>query len=878
MVFIFCDKCFGGVSGSHNSGCFSVAAMVRLRSIFLFGFSLLWLFVPVAVTSAVPVKKINRVVSFNLPKAPLSEALISLGVQANISVVVSSHHVFGHESPEVMGSFLVINALQRLLGDSGLVYEINAETNVVIVKRLDPFGAINGEGLDGAEKTQNMEEVYVVSARHRNEVLQDVPMSVVSFDAEALERSGTQNLVQLGSYVPNASFNIIRGTNSVLAAYIRGIGHANPIAGLETSVGTYIDDVFFNRPLSVVLDVYDAERVEILRGPQGTLYGRNTIGGAIKYVTKGLPDVPSMSIKLSAGSYNQKDVVAIGGTPVGESFKVGGSVAVLKRDGFGKNLTTGEEHYNKDILAFRGSAEFEPSDRLFVRASFDHAKDKSLVKSGYRLTANGGLRDSGNVYDTWAGISLSDHPVNANAVTSKGESVFVRWRIDESLTVESISAHRKDWGDLPTDIDSTEFRQAELHPRFENEQNSQELRLTYEAGDVYGILGVYLLDAKSMNAIDYITALDVVILTYDHVDAKSWSLFSSFDFSVSKTFSVSLGARYTNENRDMTVVRDTYFPASSGALVSPFFGSDAVRLPFQPPVYDEDGIEVWPRFSGNRQDDSITPTLSGSWKPTDRFHMYVAYRTGFKGGGFAPKGVFSDARLRKGFEPEKVTSYELGLKAALFDSRMNAGVSVFLSDYENIQVEAPLLMDLDGDGSFDGTVIATTNAESASISGSELSLDIVFLPEWKMDLSLGYTDAQFDRFLDDAGVNVADQREFVATPKTTASLSNEYMTPIAGGELSITASINYRSSVTLFQAPSELVDQSGYSVVNAGLTWTSGNDAWQVGLYGLNITDKRYRVSAYYESDDTEVLADGDIASVFFGDPRTFVMSITSRL
>ncbi len=864
---------------SNNFGVFPLVSMFQFRSISQVVFFLLCVFFSAVVVSGEPVRKTNRVVSFEIPKTLLSEALISLGVQANVSVVVSSDHVVSHESPRVIGDYTVAAALQRLLWGSGLVYEIHTETGVIIIKKnMEPIVHANDENPREIEKLQNLEEVYVVSARHRKEVLQDVPMSVVSFGAEELERSGTQNLVQLGSYVPNASFNIIRGTNSVLAAYIRGIGHANPIAGLETSVGTYIDDVYFNRPLSVVLDVYDAERVEILRGPQGTLYGRNTVGGAIKYVTKDLPDNPSMSIKLSAGSYNQNDVIAIGGTPLGESFKVGGSVAALTRDGFGKNLTTGEEHYNKDIFAYRTSAEFEPSDHVFMRASFDYAKDKSLVKSGYRLTENGVLRDSGNVYDTWAGITQSDHPVNTNSVTSRGESVVVRWRIKNSLTVESISAHRKDWGDLPTDIDSTELRVAELHPRFENEQNSQELRLTYESDDVYGIFGVYLLDAKSMNAIDYITALDLVILTFDRVDAKSWSLFSSFEFSISKAFSVSLGARYTNENRDMTVIRDTYFPASSGELVSPFFGSDAVRLPFQAPVYDENGIEVWPRFTGKRQDDSVTPALSGSWKPTDRLHMYAAYKTGFKGGGFAPKGVFSDARLRKGFEPEQVTSYELGLKTTLFESMVNVGLSMFFSDYEDIQVEAPLLMDLDGDGSFDGTVIATTNAESASILGGELELDMLLLPTWTMDLSLGYTDANFDRFLDDAGVNVAGQREFVATPKTTASLSNEYITTIAGSEISITASINYRSSVTLFQAPSQLVDQPGYSLLNVGLTWTSLNEKWQIGFYGLNVTDERYRVSAYYESDNTEVLAGGDIASVFFGDPRTFVVSVTSRL
>ena len=202
----------------------------------------------------------------------------------------------------------------------------------------------------------------IVTARRRNELLQDVPIAVTAYSSEQLDRQGALDLSDVADTTPNVNLETSRGTNTTLTAFIRGVGQQDPVAGFEQGVGIYLDDVYLNRPQGALLDIYDVERIEVLRGPQGTLYGRNTIGGAVKYVTRRLADVPAGSVRANVGTGNQLDVVMSASTPIGEAFKVGAAAARISRGGFGKNLTTDNDNYNKDILAARGTLEFEPSD------------------------------------------------------------------------------------------------------------------------------------------------------------------------------------------------------------------------------------------------------------------------------------------------------------------------------------------------------------------------------------------------------------------------------------------------------------------------------------------------------------------------------------
>ncbi|HLL58866.1 MAG TPA: TonB-dependent receptor plug domain-containing protein, partial [Allosphingosinicella sp.] len=180
-----------------------------------------------------------------------------------------------------------------------------------------------------AQEGSTQDTDIVVTARRRAESLQDVPIAVTAYSGEALERQGAIDITDISDTTPNVTLETSRGTNTTLTAFIRGVGQQDPVAGFEAGVGIYLDDVFLNRPQAAVLDIYDVERIEVLRGPQGTLYGRNTIGGAIKYVTRRLDDQPSLRARANLGTYKQADLIVSASTPLTDTVRVGVSGARL---------------------------------------------------------------------------------------------------------------------------------------------------------------------------------------------------------------------------------------------------------------------------------------------------------------------------------------------------------------------------------------------------------------------------------------------------------------------------------------------------------------------------------------------------------------------
>ncbi|TVS13963.1 MAG: TonB-dependent receptor, partial [Wenzhouxiangella sp.] len=255
-----------------------------------------------------------------------------------------------------------------------------ALTGGVVAQTPDP----DDERTEGAAAEATMDTIRV-TARRREETELDVPISITALSGEALSDVGAQDITYLKQAVPNTTLEVSRGTSNTLTAFIRGVGQQDPVAGFEAGVGIYVDDVFLNRPQGAVLDIFDVERIEVLRGPQGTLYGRNTIGGAVKYVTRRLGRDPRVSLRGSIGSFSQRDLVVSGEMPVSDTAAIGGAIATFNRDGFGTNLTTGKDNYDKDVLAGRASVEWTPTDQWFIRLAGDYFEDTSNPVGGHRL-------------------------------------------------------------------------------------------------------------------------------------------------------------------------------------------------------------------------------------------------------------------------------------------------------------------------------------------------------------------------------------------------------------------------------------------------------------------------------------------------------------
>ena len=421
-----------------------------------------------------------------------------------------------------------------------------------------------------------MDEIIVTTARRREESLMDVPLSISVLGGVDLERVGAVDIIEIAKQSPNVTLEVSRGTNTTLTAFIRGVGQQDPVAGFEAGVGLYVDDVYFNRPHAAVLDLYEVERIEVLRGPQGTLYGRNTIGGAIKYVTRRIEDDPMVRVRGSVGSYGQLDGLVTASGALTDTFRLGGTVASFNRDGYGDNLTLGGEQYDKDILGFRATAEWDVTDNLFLRLSGDHTEDSSSPKFGHRLmpAAVSGNPILGDVFDTEGGLNVPEQDVEMSGV-----SFLAEYEASDSWTFKAIVADREDSSWSPIDFDSLPADDLDVPVNYENEQTSVELQALFTGDRLSGVLGYYFLDANAFNDFDVVLGPtgDLIGLpglnanTLGDVNTETWSVFADFSYDLNDYWSLSLGGRYTVDERSSQVLRRTFVcPATDpAAAVSP---------------------------------------------------------------------------------------------------------------------------------------------------------------------------------------------------------------------------------------------------------------------------------------------------------------------
>ena len=407
--------------------------------------------------------------------------------------------------------------------------------------------------------------------------MQDVPIAVTAYSGEVLERQGAIDITDIGDTTPNVTIETSRGTNSTLTAFIRGIGQQDPVAGFEQGVGLYLDDVYLNRPQGAVLDIYDVERIEVLRGPQGTLYGRNTIGGAIKYVTRRLSNDPAFSARVTAGEFGQADAVATASYPIADILRVGVAGARLTRDGFGKNFTTGDENYNKDVLAGRVSAEIGRDDSALLRLSADYTRDESNPRGGHRLITSllTGAPVLDNEYNSRGGL---DDP--EQKVVSKGVAAHGQIELTEALTFKSITSYRKDDSKTPIDFDALPAGRCRCARDLQEQavQPGIPARLR-PAARCRGSSALTILNADAETAFDVrlytSNALlpGLTALTQGDVKTKTWAIFGDFTYEITDQFSASVGGRYTNDKRHAEVLRQTFILGGSPEFGgSPPFG------------------------------------------------------------------------------------------------------------------------------------------------------------------------------------------------------------------------------------------------------------------------------------------------------------------
>jgi iron complex outermembrane receptor protein len=686
----------------------------------------------------------------------------------------------------------------------------------------------------------------VVTARRRDEQLKDVPVAVTALGAERLEETGATDITALQQQTPNATVQAARGSNSTLISFVRGVGQQDPLWGFEPGVGLYLDDVYVARPQGAVLDIFDVSRIEVLRGPQGSLYGRNTIGGAIKYVTSRLSDTPEATLRGTYGSYNQMDFLAMGSLPVSDSLRVGGALASYNRDGFGTNRNTGAEVYNKDVLAGRLSVEYAPSDDFFIRLAYDRVEDNSNPRHGHREVAGVGVGAGipANVYDTYAGVG------DDNSVMTQGVSLTAQVNLNEHWTAKVIGAYRE--GDTTTviDFDNTPAPTLDIPATYADDQTTLEFQFQFNYDRVQGVAGVYYLDATASGAFDTILGnYGIVIGTAGSVKTESIAMFTDVNLDLTDRLHLGLGARYTQDTKNGDVFRANYL----GATRSPLLGG-TVRAP----------ILLRTDYRASKDFTDFSPRVALSYDFSDRVTGYASWSSGFKSGGFDMRGdaILTPATVN-GYDPETVDSYELGLKGSAFDRRLSFSSALFYNEYKNQQVTTQVPA---------GASIASfvDNVGQSTIYGAEFEGALHIMDSLTANFAIGYLEASFDEFLrynltTHLYENIASQVVLQNAPKFTGYLGLTWRGQVAGGDIAVTPSVSYRDDYSQFEFPNPILDQKAYTLVDLSIVWTAPNDHLTLGLYGKNLTDEEYRIGGY----NFPGAAFNNSVIGYYGPPRT---------
>jgi len=700
----------------------------------------------------------------------------------------------------------------------------------------------------------------VVTARRRAENLQDVPIAVSVYSADQLAETAASDITALQQTTPNLTLQVARGSNSTLIAFIRGVGQQDPLWGFEPGVGLYVDDVYIARPQGAVLDVYDIERVEVLRGPQGTLYGRNTIGGAVKYVTKPIGAEPRLNAQVNLGSFQQHDGIVSGSTPLGEHFGIGGAVAVYRRDGFGTNLSTGAEEYNKDVNAYRATMEWKPTEEVLFRLSGDYLDDQSNARHGHREAPGLGLAAGAtvlsNVYDNRAGIG------DDNSVRSQGGSLLGQWELSEALTFKSISAYREGETDTLIDFDAGPTNALDVPAFYKDHQFSQELQVLWTGARMQAVAGLFYLNGSASGAFDTVLGIaNLTIATAGEVATKSKAAFADVSFDLTDQWSLSIGGRYTNDDKTGTVYRQNFTGPRS-----PLFGNPAA-VP---------GL-LRTSYANSRSFSEFTPRASVRYKPMEELMLYASYGRGFKSGGFDMRGdAFAFPGTVNGYNPELVDTYELGIKTTTAGGRVSLAAAAFYSKYKDQQITSQFALP-----TTPPTIVSfVDNAASSDIQGVELESGLRFTDSLSATVQLGYIDAEFNDFVTydpatNTRRNLSDQRAFQNTPKFTGSLSFTWRQSLGThGDLSVIPTVSYRDDYQMFEIATPLLDQDAYTLIDASIVWNSPNEHFTVGLHGKNLTDEEYRVGGYSFPGATF----GNSINGFYGPPRTYMLSAIYRV
>lgn len=709
-----------------------------------------------------------------------------------------------------------------------------------------------GAGAASYTAATALEEI-TVTARKREEGLQSAPISISAFTGEGLDYRGVTKIDSIANFTPNLVFqnNPGDGGSSASAAiYIRGIGQSDFIPTVEPGVGLYVDGVYIARSVGSVLDLIDVERVEVLRGPQGTLFGRNTIGGAISITTKKPDEEFGARIDVTTGSADRIDVRGSLNVPVTDTFFVKAAAATFNRDGYVRHTADGRRLGDDDTLTGRLAARWLATDSIEVNWSIDSTRDRengapmvnvaqfATTDPAYPSTfmALNSVLVTGDPFSCAAPPNLTNPAcynsqyvnagTNENRGTGRhfsdldliGTSLAIDWTLAD-LTIKSITAYRDIDSQFARDVDESPVQIGHVWDDLQQHQFSQELQVLGSAfaNRLDWILGGYYLEEKADNA-NELEFLVADFLSGGRTDNEAWAVFGQATWSIFDALKLTLGIRYTDEQKKFTP--DQRITAVNvPAFIFPF----PVGTPLLPSDTVPISVSEW------------TPMANLSWQITDDIMTYVSYSEGFKSGGYTQR-IFPPEASVPTFKPEFVKVYEAGFKLSGFDRRLRLNGAVFHTKYDDLQIA---ITNLTRVGPF------IENAAKATVTGFELEASAAPGDGWLLEGGAGYLDPEYKE-LDTGATEVTLDSKFARISRWTLNSAASKEVPL--GEMGMVVprlDWSYRSSFYNNALNSPQIRQAGYHLLNASILWRDVNDRYNLVLGATNLTDERYMVTGY---------------------------------
>jgi len=799
-------------------------------------------------------------------------------------------------------------------------------------------------------EAQPLLEEITVTAQRREQNLQDVPIAISAVTAQAIEDRGLTNVAQISDFTPNVQMDgtsPFSGSSSVLSPYVRGIGQNDFAFNLEPGVGVYVDGVYLARTIGANVDLLDIDRIEVLKGPQGTLFGRNTIGGALNITTRRPADEFSYRGELTVGDFSRTDFRFSVDVP-SDNGNVLSSIALSmkNRDGYQERIpfpgaagfvfdqfddflvadrTTHGESGGEDADNLRAKVLWAVNDNVEVTFAADYSSvdEEGVPNTLLALDINAapadpfdGLIDGtlAGLYDTCvllppavlagipplANICLSPRAVigtpmagaqgpympygpwffisdsftstvnpdtgNPEAFTAVGVDIDKTYAegnnysiIDNfgfSLTfdvdfaggasLKSITAIRDLDALFGQDQDGSPLQI--IDPSFDThqEQISQEIQIGGTAADdrLSWLAGLYYFQEDG-DLTDFVTFPGGLLQIFgeNFFDNDAWAAFTHLNFALTDRWSLTLGARYTDEHKEFDGRQRDLNQLLIKLLVTP---------PTSPPYPDPNDVTRFYPLGVNVKDFTDTSVRAGAeYRFADNVMGYVSYSEGFKSGGWTTRLSFPHMTIeanppqnpdRLDFDPETATSYEIGVKSELLDRRVMLNTALFTTDYENIQVLVQ-----------QGISPVFANAGDGDISGLEVELTGVLTDRFSLTGSLGYLDAEYTRLdpgivplsvLNPETLDLNDK--FINTPDLSYSLGGEYRFPLqAGGDLSVRLDYIYKDEIANDIMNNALLVQDEIDLVNLALSYTPAGGNWSLSFGGRNLTDERYIMSGF---------------------------------